>query len=120
LRKRDFDRMYSEYLISDQWKDKRHLVLLRDNNVCKSCFSAPATLVHHKTYIHVFDEPLFDLESVCKECHDKIHGKMTDIERFNKFKLGINKPLEIEEEYDEEETRLALEGIREAIRRYNP
>jgi 5-methylcytosine-specific restriction endonuclease McrA len=68
---------YNEYLRSEKWKLKRSLVLKRDNNLCQACLSATANEVHHLTYRHVMNEPLFDLVSVCKRCHDKI----TDLER---------------------------------------
>jgi hypothetical protein len=63
---------YSEYLRSDSWKNRRLLVLERDNYMCQACLSNIADEVHHLTYKHVFNEPLFDLISVCKPCHDGI------------------------------------------------
>ena len=66
---------YYEYLESDLWKLKRKYVLKRDNNICQACLSAEANDVHHLTYNRVFDEPLFDLISVCRNCHKKIHNK---------------------------------------------
>lgn len=63
---------YSEYLKSDKWKAKRLRVLKRDNYQCKACESNTATQVHHLSYEFIYNEPLFDLVSVCKTCHDKI------------------------------------------------
>ena len=57
---------------SPAWAKKRDLVLKRDNYICQACLQEPATMVHHKTYIHFGDEPLFDLESVSDKCHDKL------------------------------------------------
>jgi 5-methylcytosine-specific restriction endonuclease McrA len=68
----DFWQEYKEYLNSDKWKTKRERVLDRDNYLCQACLSAKATQVHHLTYSHVFNEPMFDLVSICKRCHDKI------------------------------------------------
>lgn len=85
MKKADFNRIYPEYLKSDDWRAKRAIVLERDNNTCQACLRAPATQVHHKSYERVFDEPLFDLESVCDECHGKIHDKRTDAERAKKY-----------------------------------
>lgn len=62
---------YNEYLKSDAWKQKRSLIIERDK-VCQACLKAPIEEVHHKTYDHVFNEPLFDLVGVCKACHDNI------------------------------------------------
>jgi len=72
LKKKTFFIKYNEYLNSEIWKNKRDRVLERDNNLCQACLRNTAIEVHHTTYKHVFDEPLFELVSVCKNCHDKI------------------------------------------------
>ena len=66
---------YNDYLESDAWAEKRKAVLERDHHLCQSCVKAKATVIHHLTYEHRFNEPLFDLVSVCEECHAKIHGR---------------------------------------------
>lgn len=71
-RRTPWDRDYQRYLESDAWKDKRQRVLQRDNYTCKACEKRPATQAHHLTYKHVFNEPLFDLVSVCDVCHDQL------------------------------------------------
>ena len=63
---------YGAYLKSSQWLALRRAVLDRDNGKCQACLSEKATEVHHLTYDHVFNEPLFDLVSVCEGCHAKI------------------------------------------------
>lgn len=85
MKRSDFNKIYAEYLKSDEWMAKRKQVLKRDNHTCTACLEAPATQVHHTTYERVFDEPLFHLQSVCDDCHAKIHDKRTDIERAKRF-----------------------------------
>lgn len=63
---------YNLYLKSETWMNKRTLVLKRDNYTCQSCLISQATQVHHTTYRHVYNELLFELVSVCKQCHDLI------------------------------------------------
>lgn len=63
---------HNEYLASRQWRLKREAVLKRDGYLCRACCARPATQVHHLTYKHYRDEPLFDLVSVCDICHHKI------------------------------------------------
>jgi hypothetical protein len=63
---------YKDYMQSEIWNRKRKLVLERDKYVCQSCLSAKAIQVHHLKYDHVFNEPLFDLISVCIRCHEII------------------------------------------------
>jgi 5-methylcytosine-specific restriction endonuclease McrA len=64
---------YERYLASDQWREKRRQVLSRDRGLCQFCSNARATEVHHKTYANVGKEPLDDLTSVCRECHERYH-----------------------------------------------
>lgn len=68
----EWDKWYQAYISSPEWKDKRSRVLERDNYQCKACERRKATQVHHLTYKHVGDEPLFDLVSVCDTCHDRL------------------------------------------------
>jgi hypothetical protein len=44
----------------------------RDGDICQSCGVAVATQVHHLTYKHIFEEPLFDLVAICDECHEMV------------------------------------------------
>jgi 5-methylcytosine-specific restriction endonuclease McrA len=65
---------YSEYMKSDKWKAIRLKVLKRDNNLCQACLDAPAQDVHHKTYENIGDELMYELISVCRDCHfNRIH-----------------------------------------------
>jgi len=64
--------LYRAYLSTPIWKVKRDLVLKRDNNKCQACLINLASEVHHKNYNNIFNEPLFDLVSVCSDCHRTI------------------------------------------------
>lgn len=68
----DWKDRYQAYLRSPEWREKRTQVLARANGVCESCGAAFATEVHHTTYDHVFDEPLWELRAVCRACHEMI------------------------------------------------
>jgi 5-methylcytosine-specific restriction endonuclease McrA len=57
---------------SDAWRINREKVLILDKSLCQSCRARIATDVHHLTYAHFENEPLFDLVSVCRECHAHI------------------------------------------------
>ena len=66
---------YEEYIrTSREWQKRRELVLLRCNNTCEACLTAKATQVHHANYKSLYQELLFDLRGVCRDCHAKIHG----------------------------------------------
>lgn len=78
IEKQKWDYEYNQYLKTDKWRLKRSLVLKRDNNICQACLSAIATEVHHEHYLNLFNEPLFDLVSVCRPCHTSIHKYKPD------------------------------------------
>ena len=72
--KKEREKRYDEYLQSDKWKAIRLKVLKRDNNLCQGCLEAPAQDVHHITYDNFGDELMFELLSVCRDCHfNRIH-----------------------------------------------
>ena len=66
---------YEDYLKTDDWKKKRHLVMARDKQTCQACLEESAIEVHHLTYDQIFNEYLFDLVSVCRKCHERLHSK---------------------------------------------
>ena len=69
---------YKEYLRSPEWWDRRTLVVKRCGNVCEGCRKAKVNHVHHLTYANIFDELLFQLVGLCRECHEKAHGRKFD------------------------------------------
>lgn len=78
---------HNEYLKTDEWKKRRLLVLKRDNFLCQSCLEKPAKEVHHKSYRYWKNEPLFELVSVCIECHEAITEMNRNIVDFKKIIL---------------------------------
>lgn len=66
---------YNKYLRSPEWRQKRDLALKRDGFWCQGCHQQKATQAHHLTYEHVFQEFLFELISVCDDCHKRLHIK---------------------------------------------
>jgi 5-methylcytosine-specific restriction endonuclease McrA len=74
--KQEWFKEHNEYLQTDQWKAIRLKVLKRDNFLCQGCLEAPATEVHHLSYAHWKNELMFELLSVCSNCHhNRIHIK---------------------------------------------
>ena len=69
---------YHAYLRSDDWFRIKRKVLDRDGHLCQGCLSKQADEVHHKTYEHVKKEFAFELISLCRECHSRLHGKPYD------------------------------------------
>ena len=70
------DPRYLAYLESAGWKDRRSLVLLRSGWMCEGCGVRRARDVHHLSYAHLYDEFLFELVAVCRQCHERWHERM--------------------------------------------
>jgi 5-methylcytosine-specific restriction endonuclease McrA len=74
-RRRDFEEWCAKaapYYASRAWAARRAKVFKRDNYTCQACRDRPATEVHHLSYAHFGEEPLFELTSVCEACHQRI------------------------------------------------
>jgi hypothetical protein len=65
---------YNDYIHSPKWQRQRDNRMAIDNNECKLCFSKAKLHVHHITYDNFGNEPMSELITVCKSCHEKIHG----------------------------------------------
>lgn len=66
---------YQIYLKSAAWKEKRVLVLNRDDNRCVKCNSLDALVVHHTKYPEILGtEQLEDMQTLCCDCHNVLHG----------------------------------------------
>jgi hypothetical protein len=63
-----------QYRKSEEWQQKRALVLKRDKYHCVYC-GARARRVHQKHYAprNIGSEPMEWLVSVCERCHDKLN-----------------------------------------------
>lgn len=72
---------YRNYLTSENWITKRNEVIKRDKNICQECKNNAAEEVHHKTYENLYNEPLEDLISVCRNCHVEIHKRLDEEKR---------------------------------------
>jgi len=63
------------YYATPEWAERRRLCIARDHHACMARLPGcmiRATQAHHLTYIHFRNEPIYDLVSVCRACHDQI------------------------------------------------
>jgi hypothetical protein len=90
----DFETSGAEYAdwlrASPEWRPLRLRVLDRDRGLCTACLKAPAAEVRHKTYALGRLPPIYDLASVCRACHQRLHSSWIDDEaraeqRLNEF-----------------------------------
>lgn len=71
--KQNRTREYDRYLQSAEWKRKRDLVIQRAGGICEGCGINRATQAHHLHYEHLYNEFLWELKAVCRECHERVH-----------------------------------------------
>jgi len=84
---------YKEYLLTDEWKKKRKIILERANYRCQVCDSNKNLHVHHRTYENIYNENIDDLTLLCGKCHKQFHNMDKILELLKAF---INNRLEIE------------------------
>jgi 5-methylcytosine-specific restriction endonuclease McrA len=80
---------YTEQLLTINWKNKRLIILKRDNFSCRCCGSENDLQVHHKKYIvgrMAWEYPNSILITVCGECHLFIHNTRKIKSEKDKFK----------------------------------
>lgn len=66
---------YKEYLKSDEWQQKHIDKARQMNYTCEFCgkIVVKGFHIHHKTYKHIFNEPLSELQFLCEDCYEKKH-----------------------------------------------
>jgi hypothetical protein len=69
---------YENYILSDEWREKRKNRIKIDGGKCQSC-GGPAQQVHHLTYARFKNEVMDDLISLCMNCHDRQHEPLINI-----------------------------------------
>lgn len=62
---------YTNYCRSLKWKQLKFKILKRDCFQCVICKSKKDLRLHHLTYERVGNENLEDLQTLCKDCHDR-------------------------------------------------
>jgi hypothetical protein len=65
---------YRSYLASREWGLKRRAVKERAGGVCERCKKAPMRYTHHLSYRNLGNEPLEDLQGLCRGCHAYLGG----------------------------------------------
>lgn len=69
-------RRYQQFMASDEWKHIRGLKLDLASHRCEKCGVGDPLDVHHLTYDRFGgDELLTDLQVLCRDCHETVHGR---------------------------------------------
>lgn len=89
-------KMYQEYLLSKEWKEKRNQLLKIVWNKCEACESTEMLICHHGSYDKVWYEPFHHLFILCDNCHNEYHStpeigiSILTTSMFISSKLGYN------------------------------
>lgn len=80
----------TKFRSSQQWKNKRAEILLRDNNCCKICGNNTKLQVHHIYSLDSYPELKLEnsnLITLCTNCHHDVHNQVySSIYLINKIK----------------------------------
>lgn len=80
----------AKFRSSQQWKNKRAEILLRDNNQCKICGNKNNLQVHHIYSLDNYPEMKLEnsnLITLCNSCHHDVHNQVySSIYLINKIK----------------------------------
>lgn len=66
---------YHRWLQTADWQEIRKRRLAMDGHTCQGCGVAAAEQVHHTTYAHATSPFLFELVSLCRDCHARYHDR---------------------------------------------
>lgn len=84
----DSQQWYQRYLQTDHWRELRLCKLEEIGNRCEKCKRKSRLHVHHLKYTP-YGERLADLQVLCEECHEHVHG----LEREAKFEKLPDPPV---------------------------
>lgn len=80
----DYHGSYGALLFDERWKEKRNIILARDNGQCVICGLNVELQVHHRQYHYVaalkkfqppWEYPDNMLITLCNSCHQRGHSK---------------------------------------------
>ena len=66
---------YYDYLQSYEWSEIRRELFENRGEECELCGYGHSLQIHHLTYARLFNEDPSDLQILCRNCHEKVHGK---------------------------------------------
>lgn len=66
------------YYNSKVYRARRSMIYERGRRLCEKCRLKPIQNVHHVSYQNLFNEPLTDLQGLCRDCHKATHPDARD------------------------------------------
>lgn len=91
-------REYEKYISSPGWGRKRKERLFIDKHRCRTCGlsheEGTSLEVHHVSYENFGDEPMSDLITLCRQCHEAI----TNVIRHRRYTKNVKSHFAVEAE----------------------
>ena len=76
---------YREYLMSDDWRERRKELMEEAGGVCSDC-GDKATQLHHENYDNLGSEELdIDVVALCTNCHKERHGNKDGMDGYDDY-----------------------------------
>jgi len=76
---------YREYLMSDDWRERRKELMEDAGGVCADC-GDKATQLHHENYDNLGSEELdIDVVALCTNCHKERHGNKDGMDGYDDY-----------------------------------
>jgi len=76
---------YIEYLKSDDWRERRKILIDEAGGVCADCGEKGKQL-HHENYDNLGCEELdVDVVLLCTDCHNERHGNKDDMKGYGDY-----------------------------------
>lgn len=65
---------YDNYLLSEDWKNKKDILINIFWNKCECCDGTYKLQWHHGCYSKIWNEPLHHIFILCDNCHEEYHN----------------------------------------------
>ena len=76
---------YIEYLKSDDWRERRKVLIEEAGGLCSDC-GEKGTQLHHENYDNLGSEELdVDVVLLCTDCHNERHGNKDDMKGYGDY-----------------------------------
>lgn len=80
---------YLQYLKTKHWANKKEELFSVRGTACEICASNSYLQVHHLSYEHIYNEPLIELQILCRKCHRLHHGLGKNLDFVQVYKAGF-------------------------------
>lgn len=89
---------YADYLLSTHWKLLKRRFKTSDKIKCPGCRCRYRLDLHHVSYKRLGEELPTDIIGLCRDCHYKIHQKLSEKYESERLEVQVEKTCEVFQE----------------------